>query len=232
MEDAAEQRHGAADPAQAFEDLRGEVSVLRRAVEALPGAWEENQPPDYSPDLGRIAKELAVVVNQLDGIGKHPALRLTPEQHQQAVAQAGNMLMREAAQKLDRAAQDAERERARLASLIGTARTQEDQRNWLIWTGLAAFGIGLLVSPIVARVLPFGLNTRVAALVMQNDRWDAGEALMEAGNPDRWRGVIGAANLVKANREALAACREAAARTKTEQRCTITVPAAVGISPP
>ena len=184
-----------------------------------------NRPPDYSPDLGRIAKELAVVVNQLDGIGKHPALRLTPEQHQQAVAQAGNMLMREAAQKLDRAAQDAERERARLAGLIGTVRTQEEQRNWLLEPRRRALVVGLLVSPFVAGVLPFGLNTRVAALVMQADRWDAGEALMQAGNPDGWRGVTDAANLVKVNREALSACREAAARTKTEQRCTITVPA-------
>ncbi|MDB5392937.1 MAG: hypothetical protein JWM91_443 [Rhodospirillales bacterium] len=77
---------------------------------------------------------------------------------------------------------------------------------------------------IVAGVLALGLNTRVAALVMQNDRWDAGAALMQAGNPDGWRGVIDAANLVRANRDALSACREAAARTKTEQRYTITVP--------
>ena len=224
MEDAAEQHQDAADPAQAFEDLRGEVSVLRRAVEALPGAWEENRSPDYSPDLGRIAKELAVVVSQLDGIGKHPALRLTPEQHQQAVAQAGNMLMREAAQKLDRATQDAERERARLASMIGTVHTQDRQFQMLCWTGGIALAVGLILSPIVAGFLPFGLNTRVAALVMQDDRWGAGEALMQAGNPDRWRGVTDAANLVKVNRETLAACREAAARTKTEQRCMITVP--------
>ncbi|MDB5395274.1 MAG: hypothetical protein JWM91_2780 [Rhodospirillales bacterium] len=224
MEDAAEQHHSAADPAQAFEDLRGEVSVLRRAVEALSRAWEENQPPDYSPDLGRIAKALAVVVSQLDGIGKHPALRLTPEQHGQAVVQAGTMLMRQAAQRLDRAVQDAERERARLASLIGTVRTQDRQFQMLCWTAGIALAVGLLVSPIVAGVLPFGLNTRVAALVMQDNRWNAGAALMQAGNPDGWRGVIDAANLVRANREALSACREAAARTKTEQRCTITVP--------
>jgi hypothetical protein len=216
---------GTTDPAQAFEDLRDEVSMLRRAVEALPGAWEENRPPDYSPDLGRIAKGLAGVVGQLDGIGKHPALRLTPEQHSQAVAQAGNMLMREAAQKLDRAAQDAERERARLAGLIGTVRTQDRQFQVLCWTGGIALAVGLLVSPIVAGVLPFGLNTRVAALVMQDTRWAAGAALMQAGNPENWRGVIDAANLVKANREALSVCREAAARTKTEQRCTITVTA-------
>ena len=106
MEDEAD-HHGAADPAQAFEDLRAEVSALRRALEALPGAWEDSRPPDYTPSLGTIAQGLAAVENQLAGIEQHPALRLTPEQHQQAIAQAGNMLMREAVQKLDRAAQDA-----------------------------------------------------------------------------------------------------------------------------
>jgi hypothetical protein len=215
---------GTTDPAQAFEDLRDEVSMLRRAVEALPGAWEENRPPDYSPDLGRIAKGLAGVVGQLDGIEKHPALRLTPEQHSQAVAQAGNMLMREASKKLDRAAQDAERERARLAGLFGTVRTQDRQFRMLCWTGGIALTVGLILSPIAAGVLPFGLNMRVAALVMQTDRWAAGAALMQAGNPESWRGVIDAANLVKVNRDALTACREAAGRSKTEQRCTITVP--------
>ena len=133
MEDEAD-HHGAADPAQAFEDLRAEVSVLRRAMEALPGGWEDSRPPDYTPSLGTIAQGLAAVDSRLAGIEKHPALRLTPEQHQQAVAQAGNVLMREAAQKLDRAAQDAERGRHQLARLIGAMRKQDEQRNWLLWT--------------------------------------------------------------------------------------------------
>jgi hypothetical protein len=51
MEDEAD-HHGAADSAQAFEALRAE---LRRAVEALPGAWEDSRPPDYTPSLGTIA---------------------------------------------------------------------------------------------------------------------------------------------------------------------------------
>jgi hypothetical protein len=61
-----------------------------------------NQQPDYSLDLGRMAKGLAVVYGQLDAINKHPALRMTPELHRQAIAQAGSELMRDAAQKLDR----------------------------------------------------------------------------------------------------------------------------------
>jgi hypothetical protein len=71
---------------------------------------------------------------------------LTPEQHQQAVAQAGNVLMRKAAQKLDLAAQDAERERHQIAGLIGTVRKQDEQRNWLLWAASGAMVAGLLVS--------------------------------------------------------------------------------------
>lgn len=224
MEDEVD-HHGAADPAQAFEDLRAEVSELRRAVEALPGAWEETRPPDYAPSLGTIAKELAAVDGRLAGIEKHPTLRLTPEQHQQAVAQAGNTLMREAVQKLDRAAQDAERERHQLADLIGTVRKQGAQRNWLLYAASGALAIGLLVSPFVAEVLPFGGDSAVAAVIMQADRWNAGIALMQAGSPDGWRSLADASNLVRVNREALAACSEATAKAKKEQRCTIIVPA-------
>jgi hypothetical protein len=67
------------DPAQAFDDLRAEVSVLRRAVEALPRAWEENQPPDYTTSLGTMMKGLGIVATQLERIEKQPALRQTPE---------------------------------------------------------------------------------------------------------------------------------------------------------
>ena len=224
MEDEAG-HHGAADPAQAFEDLRAEVSELRRAVEALPGAWEDSRPPDYTPSLGTIAQGLAAVENQLAGIEQHPALRLTPEQHQQAVAQAGNVLMREAAQKLDRAAQDAERERHRLAGLIGTVRKQDEQRHWLLLAAAWALVVGLLVSPFVAGMLPFGGDSAVAAVIMKADRWNAGIALMQAGSPDGWRDVAAASDLVRANQEALAACREAAEKAKKEQSCMITVPA-------
>jgi hypothetical protein len=215
----------AADPAQAFEDLRSEVSALRRAVEALPGAWEENRPPDYSPDLGHIAKGLAVAAGQLSAIEKHPALLLTPEQHGQAIAQAGGTLIREAAQKLDRAAQDAERERARLAGLIGSALRQDQQFRALCWTGGIALAAGLILSPLIAGVLPFGLDGRVAALILKEDRWDAGMALMRAGNPDGWRALVDASNLARTNSDALSACREAAAQAKKEQRCVVTVPA-------
>ena len=39
------------DPARAFEKLRGEVSLLRLAVEGLTAARENIEIPDYQPTL-------------------------------------------------------------------------------------------------------------------------------------------------------------------------------------
>lgn len=57
MNDLPEHDEDGSGAARAFEDLREEMSVLRRAVEALPGAWTDNQPPDYSPNLVRDASQ-------------------------------------------------------------------------------------------------------------------------------------------------------------------------------
>ena len=230
MEGMSEERDQTNDPAQAFEDLRAEVLVMRRAIEALPGAWAENQPPDYSPDLGRVVKGLNEVAARLDDINKHPALTMRPEQYRQAIAQVGEGLVREAVGKLDQAVKDVGRERQQLADLIGTARTQEEQRDWLWWTGglatVVALVIGLVASPyLVGRLFWGSWQTGVAATVMNADRWDAGAAIMQAGNPDGWKNIVYDFNLVNANQKEIAACSEEAAKTRVDQRCTITVPA-------
>lgn len=213
----------AGDPAQAFEDLRAEVSVLRRAIEALPAAMRENRSPDYSEDLAVLGKGLDDIGEQLETVLKSPALMLTPEQQGQGIAKAGLTLVREAAQRLDRAAQEAERERSRLAGILGQAWAQDRQRRALCWTGGVAFAVGLALSPMVASVLPFGLNTRVAALVMREDRWTAGGDLMRAANPQGWDQLAADTALLSENRETVAACRAALARSGKAQRCSFTL---------
>jgi Family of unknown function (DUF6118) len=39
---------------------------------------------------------------------------------------------------------------------------------------------GLIAAPFLARLLPFGLDGRIAATIMGADRWNAGAALMAA----------------------------------------------------
>jgi hypothetical protein len=213
------------DAAQAFEDLRSEVSVLRRAVEALPGEWEANQPPDYTPTLGSIAKGLKAVTDRLQSIEGHPALRITPDQHQQAIAKAGDTLMQEASSKLYAARRGFEQEREQLAAIIGSERAQDKQLKWLLWTGGIALLLGLLAAPVFARLLPFGLDGQVAAFIMGGDRAHAGAALLQAGAPEGWRRMSDEINLITINQQALAACQAAATQAKREQRCTIVVSA-------
>jgi hypothetical protein len=221
--------HGG-DPAQAFEDLRAEVSVLRRAIEAMPAAERGGRPPDYSADFGVLGKGLDEIGDQLRKIMKAPALVRTPEEQGQAIANAGAGLVREASQRLDGAAQrldwaakESEQERTRLSGIIGQALTRGRQFKVLCWTGAIAFAAGLILSPFIAIFLPFGLNTRVAALVMWEDRWRAGSNLMRAANSSDWSAVVAGTQLVIDNRQAIEACRAASARTGKAQHCAVTV---------
>jgi hypothetical protein len=223
------EEHGG-DPAQAFEDLRAEVSVLRRAIEAVPTAVREHRSPDYSEDLGVLGKGLDEVGDQLSKILKSLALIRTPEEQGQAIASAGAGLVREAsqridqaAQRLDRATREAEGERSQLSSMITQVRTQKRQFKVLCWTGGLALAAGLVLSPIIASVLPLGLNARVAALVMRDNRWSAGIALMQAYNRSAWARVNDDVQLVSDNRQAVDACRAASARTGKAQRCAVMV---------
>lgn len=84
MNDQEEYREESAngdDPALAFERLRGEVSLLRHAVEALTTARESIDIPDYEPTLERTEKVLEILVQQIDGVRKSPAMTLTVARH-------------------------------------------------------------------------------------------------------------------------------------------------------
>jgi hypothetical protein len=214
----------AEDAAQAFEHLTQEVSVLHHTVEELVDAIQLKEPPDYSSTLGEIAQDLGSIRERLEQIERHPALRVSPAQFGEAVARAGSDAMREAVNQLDQARRDSERTTRALAETIGSARTLGRQRKRVTATAAIALVIGVALSPLLGRLLPFGFDGQVAASIMGTDRWNAGAALMEAGNPDAWRGLMDDFNLLKKNQAELAVCRAAASKMKKEQHCSVVVP--------
>lgn len=211
------------DPVKAFEDLRAEVSVLRKAIEALPAAIRDNRPPDYAQDLAVIGKGLDEIGGQLETIQKSPALRMSPEQQGQSIANAGSAVFREAAQKLDRAAQDADRERYNLSQMIGTLRGKSDQRFMVIMAALVGLIFGLGVFLPLAHILPFGLNNMFAARIVGGEEWDAGVTLLNDANANRWAQIVADTNLMEANRDKITACQKAAVAAKIDQRCVISI---------
>lgn len=226
----AEHSAGEDEAARAFEALREEVATLRRIVEPLPKEWQKRAPVDYSASLGHITKALSEMSRLLAQINDHPALAMTPALHQQIISDSGRVVMRDAVFQLERAAQWAGRVQRELAALVGTARERGQQWKALLITGAAAFFVGLMASPFIARGLPFGLQTGVAAAVMGVNRWEAGSALMGAESPEAWRDLVSAAALLRANRAALEACRNSALKAQKPQSCRISV-AAPGMPP-
>jgi hypothetical protein len=211
---------------RAFDALRAEVAAMRQAMKSLPEVITKSRPTvDYTETLGAIAKRLEIVGHFMAAIEQHPAIRTTPAKYNQAIAAAGEGLITKSVREFHDATAAAVAERRDLAAMIGTMRGKWKQWEWLGWTGIGAFILGLLISPMFARVLPFGWDGHVAAFIMQADRWDAGSALMKAQSPEAWGVLMAAGKLTADNSAALGACRDAAAKTKKEQHCGIVVPA-------
>src|SRR3546814_6283150 len=59
--------------------LRGEVALVRLAVEGLARARESIEIPDYQPTLANTEKILLALTQRVDVIAKSPAMKLTPE---------------------------------------------------------------------------------------------------------------------------------------------------------
>jgi hypothetical protein len=216
------------DATRAFEDLRAEVVVLRRAIEALGPALKENRAPDYSLTRGQIAKTQAAIGAHLETMESHPALKLTPaafgEQVERAVAEASRQVLRDAegaARAISWANQEAQ-------AMLGHARTREAQ-NWRLLE-VAALGVaaGLILFPLLgfplARNLPFGsLPDMLATAALGEDGWSAGTGLMSRADPAQWRAINESLLRSEAASDELKACYEAAKKTGKEQRCNVAV---------
>ncbi|WP_028056244.1 DUF6118 family protein [Sphingobium bisphenolivorans] len=218
------------DPVAAFEQLRGEVTLLRRAVEGLTAARESIDIPDYEPTLARTEKVLGILVKQTEAMRQSPAMTLTPEtmgnRLNASVREAVNAVRGEAqASKaaLDGAVGD-------LRRLTGSVRQAKEQRTQLFISGGIGLALGLLLYAAlagpIAQLMPASWQwpERMAARVLdERTIWGAGQHLMTSVSQPSWDAIIEAANLVRDNSETIERCRKAAAKAEKAMRCTIEV---------
>ena len=216
------------DPAaRAFEDLCAEMTVLRRSVEALPQAWRDNRPPDYTEDLARVVKAMNAVGARMEAIEANPTLKMTPQAYGQGIRQAGISASQEMQAAFQKAIGEVQGERRVLANIIGQSRQQDRQNWWLLGVGLACLVVGIGLSPVLAYLLPSSIGTRVASFIVgEKDRWNSGAMMMAVSNPEGWQRVREDSQLVEVNRDRIAACQKAASgQEKTQKPCVIIVPA-------
>jgi hypothetical protein len=217
------------DPAVAFERLRGEVSLLRSAIEGLTAARAAIDIPDYEPTLERTEKVLVILAQQIDGMRKSPAMTLTPEtmgsRLNASVMESVNTLRSHT--QASKSALDGTV--SELRGIIRSARTGDEQSRWLYLSGGGGLVLGMLFYTVlagpIARLAPASWQwpERMAARTLAMPMWDAGQRLMTVANPEGWRGIVTAANLARDNRDTIETCRRSAAKARKAVRCTIEV---------
>lgn len=138
------------DPAAAFERLRGEVSLLRSAIEGLTAVRESIDIPDYEPTLARTEKVLTVLAEQVGLLRQTPAMTLTPENMgarlNAAVAESVNTL-RSHAQASKSALDGTVNE---LRAIVRSARHADDQDRRVYLFGGGGLVLGLLLYAVMA----------------------------------------------------------------------------------
>lgn len=129
------------DAAAAFEQLRREVSLLRRGVEALTA--ERQAQPDYSATLLDLDRRLEDVRKWARTISERPALQLTPAAIADQIEDAASDAREAEAKQAAVAAAALRSAIDQLASLQGRTRTSEEQRQWILLTGACSLLGGL-----------------------------------------------------------------------------------------
>jgi len=175
--------------AQAFSELRAEVSLLRRAVERLTD--ERIEQPDYAPTLEAIDKRVQDVCGWARRVSEKPALTLTPESLGREIEEAAASSRGADRQMLERASTAMDAAASRIDAMIVRSRSVAEQNRELMRNRIAFAIAGMALSAIlpgaIARSLPvsWAVPERIAAHMLGTDMWHAGQQMMAKADPER-----------------------------------------------
>ncbi|MEG3093289.1 DUF6118 family protein [Sphingomonas sp. PB1R3] len=211
--------------AEAFEGVRGELALLRRAIEGIAARDDRPEPPDYSETLGQITKlatatyqraEILRKAAEEETVARQVAARITGAvaEDRQAVKTAAGEL------------RDATRV---LQGVAVSARRGDEQNRWLAWTAIGGIVVGIIAwavfAGIVARAVPASWQwpEKMAARTLAMPMWEGGQRMMRTAAPDAFANIAAGDRIVTANRQAMEACQKRADRTANPVRCIIKV---------
>lgn len=223
----ANEDHPNQSAADAFEQLRSEVALLRRAVEGMAAASIESAAPDYSPTLAGLRKAIDGVGTQVEALTANPPV--TSLQLATGLAAAAAHGRSEGQRDIAQAKGALEKGVRDLAAAAGAIHVVRINRRKLIGAGLGgalvavAAWIGL--SGPIARALPdtWRIPERMAGATLDLPRWQAGARLLASADPTAWSALTEAGELVRPNAEPIRSCRTKASRSGRPVSCQIEV---------
>lgn len=182
----------ASETALAFDDLRAEISLLRRAVEGLTAARE--RVPDYTPTLGSMNAQLKSTQDALQRIERSPAIARTPVELTKEIVQAAVMARAEDARKLDEARDTIARSIGRVDGIVERAQSVEGQsrlvRRSCAATAMATILLLSILPGAIARSLPASWHVPewMAARIIGSEPVDVDKGVRAVSQPRLERG--------------------------------------------
>ena len=144
------------DPAEAFEEVRRELSMLESAIKGLTAARENT--PDYSVTLGGMAQALAAIEARLHRIENSKTLALSPMELEKEISAAAEAARSQDRQMLGDARDALVRSLGQIDAMIerGQAVERRTRLEWMIGAGGVLAGILLwsILPGAVVRSLP------------------------------------------------------------------------------
>lgn len=131
------------DPAQAFDQLRREVSLCVRAVQGL--AAERQTFPDYAPLLSAIEVRLKAVGASIERMGGMPAMQITPQKMGEHIGEASHRAREQDQRMLSHAHQMNGQLTEELRQLVQRVRTANAQSAQLRLYAAAGFAGGVIL---------------------------------------------------------------------------------------
>lgn len=212
---------------EAFEQLRAEVALLRRAIEGLSAAAVDSAAPDYSPTLAGLRKAIDGIGERVGALAGDPPV--TSNQMAAGIAAVAAHARNEGQRELAQAKAALETGVRDLVQAAGAVRALRADRRKLTAAAVggvvAGIGLWTSLSGPIARALPENLQApeRLAAATLGLPRWDAGRRLMARADTSSWRDLAEAGALVRANAKAIQECQKRSARRGRDTTCEILV---------
>jgi len=207
--------------AQAFDDLRAEVSVLRKSVERLPEDWRDAMPPDTSLDLGQVKRAIGVIEQRLGEIEGRSVLRMSPAEFRVGIERVVSDRLEGALSGIGVVEKSLAEESKALRSALPQRREAARQKRLL---GIL-FGVGLLVG-VVAPVallacMPVWVRQDLALYSLPGTGVSVGAGIMQRADPTFWGDVVDRYHFVDRHRDEIDLCKRVLTQEKeSEHYCS------------
>ena len=139
------------EAAAAFEELRQEIALMRRALGGLSAEHAAIEIPDYSQTLGKMAAALNAILRTNKELAEAPALRMTAQNWVEQIASASRTARQADREALDHARSGFDEITRTLSASFASARAADAQLMWVLAATGSGLAVGVLIGVVVAR---------------------------------------------------------------------------------